>query len=141
MDMNLSEAYIKKIEEWVRLREGILATLLVGSWAQGTARPDSDIDFLLIVSNPKEFLEGEDWMADFGKVKEIRSEDFGLVQGRRVFYQEGVEVEFGITTQDWLKADPVDAGTHRVLNDGYRVLNDKTGILREFINKTGILPL
>jgi hypothetical protein len=43
----------------------------------------------------------------------------------RVFYFGGIEVEFNFAEASWL-AEPLDAGTQQVLQNGYRVIYEKT---------------
>lgn len=50
------------------------------------------------------------------------------MQSRRVHYREGPEVEFGLTSPAWAHL-PLDAGTVRVVRDGFRVLHDPDGLL------------
>jgi predicted nucleotidyltransferase len=89
---------------------------LVGSYARGTAREDSDIDFLIVSDRTNSLLQSDEWLRQFGEISTINLEDYGLVQSRQVFYQTGVEVEFGITTPVWLNTQPIDAGTKQVLD-------------------------
>jgi hypothetical protein len=46
------------------------------------------------------------------------------VTSLRVWYADGLEVEFGIADRDWASA-PLDAGTRRVLEEGLVVLFDR----------------
>ena len=50
-----------------------------------------------------------------------------------MFYADGLEAEFGLTSQRWLAVDPIDPGTERVVKDGLRVLMDKTGHLARLL--------
>jgi hypothetical protein len=43
------------------------------------------------------------------------------VTSLRVWYADGPEVEFGFATPGWM-ASPLDDGTRKVLEDGFRVL-------------------
>jgi hypothetical protein len=56
-----------------------------------------------------------------------------LFRSKRVYYADGREVEFGITTVDWARIDPVDAGTRRVVADGMAILSDPDNILQALI--------
>lgn len=136
--MTRQQKFIETFAKWANQQSSISGALLVGSQARGTAREDSDVDLVLIVSNPSEYLQSDDWIKAFGESSDIRHEDFGLVQSRRAFFGDGIEVEFGITTLKWLKTDPIDAGTKRVMSDGYRVLDDKAGLIATFAEKSGI---
>jgi len=47
----------------------------------------------------------------------------------RVWYSGGLEVEFGLCAEEWA-ALPPDPGTRRVLEDGFRILSDREGLLK-----------
>ena len=130
MDAN---QFITEFTKWVREQKEIWAVLLVGSYARDSAKPDSDIDLVVITDEPEIYLDNDLWIKGFGEVKEIIKEDYKAVQVRRVFYGNGLEVEYGITTPDWAKVDPVDPGTERVIKDGAKILLDKNGILELLI--------
>ncbi len=66
----------------------------------------------------------------FGAVETIAVERWGAVTSLRVRYAGGTEVELGLTSPEWTKTDPVDAGAARVVRDGFRVLLDRDGALR-----------
>jgi uncharacterized protein len=126
-------SFLADVTRWASSREDIIAAALVGSFARGTARDDSDIDLNLICETPQAYLDDEQWLAHFGSVVHVQNEDWGLVQSKRVFYDNGPEVELGITSQQWAEIDPVDDGTRRVIADGARILSDRMGILDSLI--------
>jgi predicted nucleotidyltransferase len=99
--------------------------LLVGSQANGSARPDSDIDVMLICTNPAGYIDDPSWAAEFGSVRELADEDWGAVRTIRAFYAGGTEIEFNFAEPSWL-AEPLDAGTQQVLQNGYRVIYEQT---------------
>ena len=121
-------SFLEKIQAWALRQPGILAVALVGSHARRAARPDSDVDLVMLVSRPEEWIINPDWTAAFGAVKSFQQEDWGLVTSLRVFYQNGLEVEFGITTAEWA-ALPLDSGTAGVIANGMQILVDKGGLL------------
>lgn len=127
--------FIETFTKWVETQENILASALVGSQARGTPRADSDIDLVIITDNPGIFLNDEKWLSQFGEVTKIVKEDYKLVQGLRVFYREGLEVEYGITTKEWTKTDPIDPGTERVISDGMKILSDREGLLGSLVSR------
>lgn len=106
----------------------IIAVGLAGLWARGTATDVSDVDVVVIVEDPSEWLRSRDWMGDFGEHVTVGDEDWGAVQSRRVRYADGVEAEFGFTCRTWADL-PIDEGTRRVITDGFRVIYDPAGVL------------
>ena len=73
------------------------AMALVGSYARGPARDDSEIDLVLLTGRPQRYLENSKWIECFGVVKKSQTEDYGKSTSIRVWYQNGAEVEYGIT--------------------------------------------
>jgi hypothetical protein len=102
---------------------------LVGSHARGEARPDSDVDLMIITTEPQRYVEDDSWVGVFGCVETVTVERWGAVTSLRVHYEGGPEVELGITTPEWASTDPVDPGTERVVRDGIRPLLDRAGML------------
>ncbi|HEY4475085.1 MAG TPA: nucleotidyltransferase domain-containing protein [Candidatus Paceibacterota bacterium] len=127
------EEIINKVVEWVKTEKDVVALAIVGSYARGTAKEDSDIDIVIITNNPEAYLDSDKWIEQFGKIKELKKEDYGLMQSRRVFYVDGYEVEFGITIPEWAKTNPIDEGTKMVIADGVKILYDKSGLLNNLL--------
>ncbi|MGA2112964.1 MAG: nucleotidyltransferase domain-containing protein [Anaerolineales bacterium] len=137
MDATSSAKRIRQVTRWAQAEPDLLGVLLVGSYARGTATPSSDLDLVLVVDDPTRYLIETSWANGFGRVKDQGMEDWGLVKSLRVRYVHGVEVEFGLTTRQWLDA-PLDAGTRKVLEDGYRILYDRDGSLYRALKGLGI---
>ncbi len=121
--------FLKQVQQWAAGHDDIAAVILVGSFARGAARADSDIDLVLICDDLQKYLDDDRWLKSFGVVSRVENEDWGLVQSRRVFYDDIGEVEFGLTTAPWAETNPVDAGTRRVITDGALILSDPTGMM------------
>lgn len=114
------------VVSWAGDRPSVRGVALVGSYARGDARPDSDVDLMLLVTRPGDLLRAPVWLGDFGRVVSVVEEDWGEVTSLRVVYEHGLEVEFGLTTPAWARL-PVDVGTRRVVEDGLAVLYDPDG--------------
>ncbi|MFE7813219.1 nucleotidyltransferase domain-containing protein [Streptomyces sp. NPDC057433] len=120
---------IDRITRWARGREDIVGLLLVGSCARNAARPDSDIDVVLLSTDESRYLLEDGWAVELGLGKPIRTQSWGPITERRCSTASGLEVELGIGSPAWAKTDPVEHGTHRVVTDGARVLHDPAGVL------------
>ncbi|SHH10705.1 Nucleotidyltransferase domain-containing protein [Jatrophihabitans endophyticus] len=113
---------------------GVVAVGLAGSWARGTARPDSDVDLVALTDRPERLLGTHDWFAAFGPGAElVRSADFGAIQERRLRLPDGLVVEVGVGSPSWAATDPLDAGTARVVRDGFVALADPAGLLAALV--------
>jgi len=113
--------FLDRVTDWAAHQPTIAAVALVGSHARGAARPDSDIDLVLLCEEPHEFLAHTSWIHHFGTVERCHTEAWGVVTSLRVHYKESLEVEFGLTTLAWA-AVPVDPGTRHVVSHGMRIL-------------------
>lgn len=131
--MRTIDTFLNQIRLWAAQEPEPTPVLLVGSYARGQARADSDVDLVIITATPQHYLEDESWLHAFGMVQSVQLEDWGMVQSQRVFYAD-MEVEFGITTPAWAHIDPVDAGTARVVRDGAQIIHDPAGMLARLLN-------
>jgi uncharacterized protein len=119
---------LDRVRDWAAHQPTIAAVALVGSHARGEARPDSDIDLVLLCEEPHAFLAHTSWIHHFGAVERCHTEAWGWVTSLRVHYTESFEVEFGLTTLAWAGL-PVDPGTQEVVSHGMRILWDREGLL------------
>jgi len=131
-------SFLQQLIDWAVTQADVVAVALVGSHGRGDARPDSDVDIIILCFSPPRLL-GSRWPWSFGDIASCKMEDYGALKSLRVFYRNGLEVEFGIAERSWIHT-PLDEGTRRVLNDGVRVLHDpealfeKAGVVREAAN-------
>jgi uncharacterized protein len=123
------EAAIRTIARWVGGRPDVRAAALVGSHARGGAGPGSDLDVVLLTDDPALYVERDDWVAELGLGRLVRTRSWGAVTERRILGPSGLEVEIGVTTPAWAATDPVDPGTRAVVAGGMRALHDPAGIL------------
>jgi hypothetical protein len=121
---------LHQVITWAQSQPTITGVALVGSHARGTARPDSDVDLVLLCTSPQTLVDEPTWTQLFGAVRTCQTENWGVLTSLRVYYRHGLEVEFGLTTPQWA-AIPVDAGTQRVVADGMRLLWDPQGVLEQ----------
>ena len=123
----------EKVASWSKCDDRVVAAGICGSHARGEARPDSDIDFCILTSDPDSLLEDRSWITGFGSDARVAGavEDYNLVQSIRVFYGE-TEAEFGVTDQAWMEL-PIDHETAAVMNNGLRILYDPAGRLERAV--------
>ncbi|MDQ6821929.1 MAG: nucleotidyltransferase domain-containing protein [Actinomycetota bacterium] len=53
------EALLARLARWSRERPDVRAVALVGSWAYGAPRADSDVDVVLLSHEPALYTDGE----------------------------------------------------------------------------------
>lgn len=117
---------ISTLRQWAQEETSIESVILVGSWARGNNRPDSDLDLCVLTAHRNRLLEENRFPSRFGAVRSRQTEHYGACTSVRVWYEEGTEIEFGLVEPGWI-ALPLDEGTRQVLSDGYCVLYDRAG--------------
>jgi len=86
------------------------------------------VDLILLLRNPKEYINNRDWISEFGEHGHIVQEEWGKVTSLRVLYADGLEVEFGLANLEW-GSDPSDEGDAQVIENGLVLLYEKNGHL------------
>ncbi|MCX5115274.1 nucleotidyltransferase domain-containing protein [Streptomyces sp. NBC_00378] len=127
---------IDRITRWATTRQDIVGLLLVGSYARNAARPDSDIDIVLLTTDQTQYFNNT-WADELALGELVRTQAWGPITERRYATTSGLEVEIGIGSPEWAKTDPVDPGTRRVVTDGARLLHDPAGVLASLIQTCG----
>ena len=120
--------FIEDFMRWSTKRKDIRAVALVGSYAREAATETSDVDLVIITEDPQKYLTNDDWVKVFGTAITKKIEEYGKLTSLRVWYESGLEIEYGFTTWEWAKT-PLDKGTKRVIDDGMRVLFEKETLL------------
>lgn len=120
--------------QWASSRTDVAGLLLVGSWARGTARDDSDVDLVLLTDAPSLYdaasLAGREQLGSF-----VATRTWGPITEWRFVSESGLQIEFCVGTPDWASTSPVDPGTRRVVSDGVRPLYDPRGLLAGIIKE------
>lgn len=130
------EQLLADLPPWAAARVDIVAVGLVGSWARGAQHMASDVDIVVLTSDPQRYIDTDDWLNGLdglGAAETVRTQEWGPVTERRLRKPSGLEVEFGFTAAAWAATGPVDAGTRRVATDGMRPLWDPDGVLADLL--------
>jgi predicted nucleotidyltransferase len=122
------DQFLNEFVAWAASQPDLLAVGLVGSYARHAATPESDVDLVLLARQPRRYLDDTGWARRFGPLRDQRVEDYVRLVSLRVWYADGLEVEYGLTDPTWAAA-PLDAGTARVIGDGLRVLFEREPLL------------
>jgi uncharacterized protein len=123
---------IDRVTRWAAGRHDVVGLLLVGSCARNAARPDSDIDLVLLTTDESQYSDNA-WAVELALGKLVRIQSWGPISERRFATASGLEVEINIGSPDWAQTDPVDPGTRRVVTDGARPLHDPGTVLASLI--------
>jgi predicted nucleotidyltransferase len=137
------ESILAVIVAWAAQRGDLWAVALVGSWARGAARDDSDIDLVLLTLDPLWFRQNDDWLSQLNwhsigsPIAEWQDADYGVVWSRHLRLVDGIKIELGFGPLAWASVDPIDAGTSRVISDGCRILYDPQNLLQNLLARVG----
>lgn len=122
---------LRLVVAWATAQPNIRAVALVGSHARGTARPDSDIDLMLLATDPESFRADATWVVQIywyaiGTCpQKWQDEEYGKAWSRRVWLADcRWPVELTFASLNWANLGPLDAGTRQVISDGCRILHD-----------------
>jgi hypothetical protein len=122
-----AEAVVSAVRAWATRHDDVRGVLVVGSWARGSARMDSDVDVVVLTDAPRH-AEPDVWLGLLGG-RVVRRQQWGPLREIRLERPSGLEVEIGVAPVHWAATAPVDAGTYRVVHDGHRIVHDPDGIL------------
>ena len=116
--------------DWASGEDAIVAVALVGSWARGAARMDSDADVVVLTASDR-CVNEDDWVVPLcgHDAVLVRTVDWGALTERRVRLGSGFEIEFGFAKPSWAGNAPVDQGTRQVVSNGCEVWYDPTDVL------------
>lgn len=115
---------LRQVADWAAETPDVMAVVLVGSHARGTASTGSDVDLVFLCMDPGALLRDISWTREFGQARTHAFETWGDVAAVRVHYRDGMELEFGLAGLDWA-ASRVNDGTAQVIRAGARVLLDR----------------
>lgn len=119
-----------RCREWAEQNPTVKAVAIVGSFASGLARADSDLDLLILTSDPSALLNNRTWAGvAFGQVDFVVAREWGAITEARFRRPGGLEIDVGIGRPHWAMTDPLDEGTAMVVADGCRPIHDPQRML------------
>jgi len=135
-----ADRLLADLVSWAEREPTIDALVLVGSYARGRERMASDVDVVVLTSDPGRWSAAPGWFAEVRPGSRlVRRATLGPVQEQRHRLRSGLLVELGVAPASWA-AVPLDAGTRRVLADGHRVLYDPLGLAGRAGQALEVLP-
>src|SRR4051794_39508591 len=100
---------------WAPGRDDVLAVGLVGSWARGAAREDSDVDVVVVSTDPERRANAADWPSGLPPFETMRRRRWGMLLECRLALAASTELEVGVVPERWADAAEPDPGTQRVV--------------------------
>lgn len=144
MTPDQAQALTDAVAGWVRSRADLQSLGLAGSWARNAARPDSDIDLIILADKPDAYRSDRSWLARLlppaFRVLSERDATYGIVWSCHALLEPDAELELTFCPPAWAATDPLDAGTRRVVGDGFRVVVDKDGRLQRLVDAVKAAP-
>ncbi|NJC98535.1 MAG: nucleotidyltransferase domain-containing protein, partial [Anaerolineae bacterium] len=89
--------FIEDFMRWSRRRKDIRAAALIGSYARESPTESSDVDLVIIAEDPQAYITDAEWTRVFGRVITQKVEEYGKLTSLRVWYECGLEIEYGFT--------------------------------------------
>ena len=130
---------LEVILSWARKEQHTAAVLLVGSYARGMVRVDSDLDIVVVTDDQAGYFTGNDWpfhipFGDLGlQIVGWRDAVYGDCWSRHLRLSNGLEVEIGFVDTGWLCIAPMKEDTAAVLRDGYSILLDPRQLALNYV--------
>ncbi|KKI90021.1 hypothetical protein WQ54_23130 [Bacillus sp. SA1-12] len=128
---------LENFKEWSGQQPTIKGVAVVGSFARGDFHLNSDVDLTIISIDKDLTLESIKNDFHFGHIESSTIEQWGILTSLRIFYDNGLEVEYGVVTDRWVK-EPLDEGTKNVVKNGFKIITEKEDIFSSvtmFLNK------
>ena len=140
------ERLIENLVAWANAQDDVRAAVVIGSRARSDHPADrwSDLDVLIVASDPQRYWLTADWLAAVGTPWLTFTEptfDGGLE--RRALFAGGLDVDFAFLPLDVARqmagtALPPDVAD--ILRRGARVLVDKDGLVAQFRPSEATMP-
>lgn len=139
--MDRAGQLIDAVVAWAVTRADIRAVALVGSHARAAARPESDIDLMILTTAPDAYRRDPDWATAIvwptgTMVGRRQDEDWGAAWSRRLWLDPAAELDVCFAAPSWAATDPVDPGTRAVIAGGLVVRHDPDGLLARLLAVT-----
>ena len=112
----------------------VVAVAVIGSQARSDNRADeySDLDLIMVVTDPAYFLSSDEWFGQLGTVHVSFIEDtLGGLKEKRVLFEHAQDVDFVLVPQSEAKGIFQNEDCLQVLKKGCKVLVDKAGLFGE----------
>ncbi len=123
---------IDRFLTWAKRRPDVRAGVILGSWARNDMPADnmSDLDLLVIVSDPSVFLSETSWLLTFGepRLTFVEPTATGNFKERRVAFKDEKDIDFSLVPVQAIQqmvGQQIPAEIADVFRRGFKVLVDK----------------
>jgi predicted nucleotidyltransferase len=137
-----AEALAKAAAIWVNHQGDLRSLVMVGSFARGTPKPESDLDFVIVADAPEAYGENIGWVQELL----LETEGFKLVNvftkaasGIWWIYIElcrdgrKIEAEIKLVSAEWIDMSSAESEFQQSVRDAFRILVDKSGELENIV--------
>jgi uncharacterized protein len=127
------EQFIAALGAFAQARDDVRAVALVGSHARGAAQPDSDVDVVVLTTDPDMYVDDCEWINALPGATLLSTRQWGALTERRLVLASGTDVDFDVARPSWASTSPLDPGTARVVRDGLVAIHDPDGLLAHVV--------
>jgi aminoglycoside 6-adenylyltransferase len=132
---------IDRFVTWAQRRPDVRAGVVLGSWARNDMPADnlSDLDLVVIVSDPSVFLSEASWLLTFGEpcLTFVEPTAVGNFRERRVSFSDGRDVDFSLVPVAAIKQmieQQIPVEIADVFRRGFRILVDKDRLAERLVD-------
>lgn len=132
--------FLAAFQRWADARPDIVGAAVTGSWARGVARPDSDLDIMVVANDIAGYLTWTGWLGELGKPATISREPNNPWPALRVFFGDGPEVDFSLTTPAWLEAIVPGSAPAWLSPASFQIVHDPEQLLAALLARLDTPP-
>lgn len=129
-------ALLFEFVKWAGEQSHIAGIALVGACARDEEEDeDSHMNFVIISDKKAKTLEAILHQFQFDLMEQATKEEWGILTSVRIEYANGIEAEYGIVEEEWVK-NPLDQGIIDVITKGFKVIWEREalfGAITQFI--------
>ena len=141
MSPETAEILTTIFSRWVQHSAGLRGLAVIGSWARGDPRPESDLDLLIVAADPEHYRLGLSWTGTIGlaaagfTIVAQETAQYGAVFSYHFKLSPKADVELSFAARSWAATNPIDTGTLRVARAGLAVIVDKDELFRRLLSE------
>lgn len=120
---------VSAIGVWTAARSDVSALGVVGSYAYRRPRMASDVDLVVLTSEPEVYGAWVGTRSPLAPAQLIHHQQWGPITEWRFRRRSGLHVEFNVATPNWADVSPLDPGTARVISHGLQIVHDPQALL------------